>query len=250
MNVNTQGVMAFTAADSAARWTKGLLLATLVLSVIGIVSGLLQIELLSRAAAGGISDAEAASNDSRQQLIGVLQVLVSIGTAVAFLSWFHRVHRNLPSLGGRELKYTPGWAVGGFFVPFLNLVRPLQVMREVWHGSDPSGIARDMAPSGASIRNQLGTPALVGWWWALFLISAFLGNITMRMGLAQNQTLDQLQALSALLVFSDLVDVPAVLVAIKLVGRITGWQAQRRGCVGISPGDSAAAPIAPPDSSP
>ena len=41
-----------------------MLVATLVLSVAGIVSGFLQIELLSRAATG-ISDAEAAANDAR-----------------------------------------------------------------------------------------------------------------------------------------------------------------------------------------
>jgi hypothetical protein len=98
-------------------------------------------------------------------------------------------------------------------------------MREVWHGSDPSGLERDTGPAGPSIRNQLGTPALIGWWWALFLISRFLGNIMM--SFSQNHTLDELQALSALLVFSELLDVPAVVVAVSLVGRITGWQAQR-----------------------
>lgn len=225
--MSTQSVASFAPADNDARWTKGLLLAILVLSVVSLVSGLLQIELLSRAATGGISDAEAAANDSRQQLIGILQLVLYLGTAVAFLMWFQSVHENLPGLGGRELKYTPGWAVGGFFVPFLNLVRPLQVMREVWHGSDPRGIDRDVASGGPSIRNQLGTPALVGWWWVLFLVSGFLGNATIRMAFAQDQTLDQLQALSSLLVFSDVVEFPSALVAIRLVGRITSWQAER-----------------------
>lgn len=231
---NAQAVPAFSPADGAARWTKGLLAAILVLAVAGIVGGLLEIKLLSRAAAEGISDAEALANDSRQAIIRLLQILASLGTAVAFLMWFRRVHRNLPSLGGRELKYTPGWAVGGFFVPFLNCVRPLQVMREVWHGSDPSGIARDTAPSGPAIRNQLGTPAWIAWWWGLLLISSVLASIVMRWGLAENQTIGQLQVLSSLLVLSDLLDVPAALVAIRLVGRITGWQAERR--VGITQG--------------
>ena len=131
-------------------------------------------------------------------------------------------------------------------MPFLNLVRPLQVMREVWHGSDPSGLERDTASSGPSIRNQLGTPALVGWWWALFLISAFLGNITMRMGLAQNQTLDQLQAFSGLLVFSDILDVPSVLVAIRLVSRITRWQAERGDRIRQGGGETLGGAVGPP----
>ncbi len=246
--MNTQSVASFAPADGAARWTKGLLVATLVLSVVGIVSGLLQIELLSRAATGGISDTEVAANDSRQQLIGVLQIVLILGTAVAFLMWFHRVHKNLPALGGRELKYTPGWAVGGFFVPFLNLVRPLQVMREVWHGSDPSGLERDVASGGPSIRNQLGTPSLVGWWWALFLVSSFLGNITARMAFAPNQTLDQLQVMSGLLVFSDVLDVPSAFVAIGLVARIARWQGERSDRIRQSGGETPAASAGKPAS--
>jgi hypothetical protein len=47
-----------------------------------------------------ISDAEAAANDSRQQLTGILQIFVVPGTTVAFLVWFHRMHKSLPALGG------------------------------------------------------------------------------------------------------------------------------------------------------
>lgn len=225
--MSIQFVSSWGPADRAARWTQGLLLAGLVLSVVGIFSGLLQIELLSRAATGGISKAEAAANDSREQLIGILQLAVYVGTVVAFLMWFYRAHKNLPALGGRELKYTPGWAVGGFFVPFLNLVRPLQVMREVWHGSDPAGAERDRAPDGPSIRNDLGTPALVGWWWALFLISGFLGHVLLRMTFRENPTLDDLQTLSSFQVLGNMIDIPSALIALILVGRITRWQAQR-----------------------
>ncbi len=226
--MNIQSATSWVPSDGAARWTRGLLLAGLLLSVVGIFSGFLQIDLISRAATVGISDAEAAANDSRQQLIDVLQVAVYLGTVVAFLIWFHRVHKNLPALGGRELKYTPGWAVGGFFVPLLNLVRPLQVMREIWHGSDPAGADRDRTPDGPSIRNQLGTPALVGWWWALFLISGFLGNALTRTGFRQDLTIDELATLSNLLVLNDLIAIPSALLAFVLVGRTTGWQAQRR----------------------
>lgn len=225
--MTTQFSASFSSPEAAGWWAKGLLLATLVLAAVGVVSGLLQVELLSRAASGGISAAEAAANDSRQHLIALLKILLFVGTAVAFLIWFHRVHKNLPVLGSRELLYTPGWAVGGFFVPFLNLVRPFQVMREVWHGSDPTRLERDAAADSPPIGGHLGTPSLVGWWWALFLVSNFIGYIAGRMGFSPNQTLGQLQDLSRLLVFSDLLEIPSALVAIRLVGRITSWQVER-----------------------
>ena len=218
----------FVPLDARARWIKGLLLVTLALAVVGIASGLLQVELLSRAAHGGITDAEMAANDSRQQLIGQLQLLVLLASALAFLIWFHRAHKNLPALGGRELKYSPRWAVGGFFVPFLNFVRPVQVMREVWHGSDPAGTERDASPAGPGIRNQLGTPPLVNLWWGILILSSLVGNAIFRMGVTENPTLDQLQMMSALLVLSDVIDIPSALVAFSLITRITNWQTERQ----------------------
>ncbi len=213
--------------NGRARWVKVLLLATLVISLVGIFSGLLQLGLLEQAENGDISEAQAAANDARQQLIGIVQVVLYLATGVTFLAWFHRVHKNLSGLGSRELKYSPGWAIGGFFVPFLNLVRPLQVMREAWHASDPAGLERDMGSSGSTVRNQLGTPTLVGWWWAFFLISGFLGNTVMRMSFTENPTIAQLRALTSFMIISDLWDVPLALLAIGLVSRITSWQDQR-----------------------
>ena len=197
------------------------------LSVMGIVSGGMEIELLSRAAKGGVTTDEADASDARQQVIGVVQLPFTLATGIAFFMWFHRVHKNLPALGSRSLKYTPGWAVGGFFVPFLNLVRPAQVMNEVWHASRPTALKRDLGPAGPRLRDRSGAPALVGWWWALFLASGILGRITTRMALAENPTLDHLQTLSGLLVSADVVTIPGVLLAVALIGRITGWQRER-----------------------
>ena len=225
--MSTDSHATFVDPDSVAQWAKGMLLATLALAVVAVYSGLLQVDLISRAASAGISNADAAANDARQQLVGVLQVGAFVGTGMVFLAWFRRVHANLGSLGGRELKYTPGWAVGGFLVPFLNLVRPLQVMREVWHGSDPSGLERDIAAGGPLARNQLRSPALVGWWWALFVLSSFLGWLSTRMMPATPPTIGDLQAVSDVLVLSDVLNVLGAVVTIRLIGRITSWQIDR-----------------------
>lgn len=44
----------------------------------------------------------------------------------AFLVWFWLAYRNLDALDLRR-RYGTGWAIGGWFVPFLNLARPKQV---------------------------------------------------------------------------------------------------------------------------
>ncbi len=132
-----QSVASFSSPKDAGTWAKGLLIASLVLAVVAVISGLLQFKLLSRLAEGSnYTMEEVTQNDSRQGIIGVFQILIWIRTAIAFLIWFHRVNKNLPSLRQTGLIFTPGWAVGFFFVPFFNLVRPFQAMRAAWHGSD------------------------------------------------------------------------------------------------------------------
>lgn len=36
------------------------------------------------------------------------------------------------------MEFTPGWAVGWFFVPIANLFKPYQVVAEIYRASDPS----------------------------------------------------------------------------------------------------------------
>ena len=62
-------------------------------------------------------------------------LLVCVGLLIA---WTHRLYRNLEPLGFRELRFGSGWAVGGWFVPFLNLVRPKQIVNDIWRAGDPA----------------------------------------------------------------------------------------------------------------
>src|SRR5437870_1202350 len=116
-----------------AQWVKGLLIAGIALAALSLVSGLLQQDLLSRAARGLVISAEEASaNDLRQGGIAVLQFAVLIATAVAWLMWLYRAYGNLLHFGTRTTAYSPGWSVGEWFLPFFNLVRAYQIMKELW----------------------------------------------------------------------------------------------------------------------
>src|SRR5438093_12382214 len=64
--------------------------------------------------------------------------LAFIPGAFGFLTWLQRAYRNLPALHATELRYTPGWAVGSWFIPLVNLFAPHQVVSELWKASDPS----------------------------------------------------------------------------------------------------------------
>jgi len=144
----------FAPLDIPSQWTRRLLSAVVIMLVASMVGDLMQNELLSRAKNGNVSKSEAAAEDAREEVIGGLYLLAVAVAGIAFLVWFRRAWRNLKSLGGRDLKYSTAWVVGGFFVPIMNLYRPIQVMREVWHGSNPSNLERDLQPDGPEIRKS------------------------------------------------------------------------------------------------
>jgi len=217
----------FAPLDNPSQWTRGLLFGVVIMLVASIGSDLMQNELLSRAKTGNASQSEAAADDVREKVIGGLYLLAVAVAGIAFLVWFRRAWRNLKSLGGRDLKYSTAWAVGGFFVPILNLYRPIQVMREVWHGSDPSNLERDLQPDGPQIRNQLPTPAMIAWWWGLLDVSMLLGRTAIRIVLGDGSTIDQLHAANTLYILDSMVCIPAVVLAIRIVNRITRWQGER-----------------------
>ena len=106
-------------------------------------------------------------SDLRVGAMALLDVVVFL-TAFGFLiAWTNRAYRNLPALGANDLRFTPGWAVGGWFVPFLNFVRPKQIMNDIWRGSSPEDYAGD------DWRGRSVTP-LLHWWWGLWIVGGLL----------------------------------------------------------------------------
>lgn len=77
--------------------------------------------------------------------------------AVCFLRWKHRAYANLPALGSPAPRYSPGWTVGSYFVPILNLFRPYRAMKDVHNGTLGQPLTT-------------GVPAITRWW-VLWLIT-------------------------------------------------------------------------------
>ena len=100
-------------------------------------------------------------------------------TAVAFLTWIYRANLNCRGFGAQNMRYTPGWAVGYYFIPFLNLFRPYQVMREIWQVSQ----------NPADWEAQPVSPVL-GWWWTAWLTSGVLGHILFRIAMSADSVED------------------------------------------------------------
>lgn len=176
--------------------------------IVAILSDFGQMSLLN----GEFTEAEAAANDSRQNLIGLGFLGVFIVTGIAFLKWIYRANLNCRGFGAENMKFTPGWSIGYYFIPFLNLVRPYQSMKEIWQVSHNPG----------NWKSQSGS-ALLGWWWALWLIYGFIGQMVFRLSMNAD-SIEDLQASTGLSIFSSIINIPLCLVAINLVKTISSKQ--------------------------
>jgi len=152
-----------------ARVTLYLLAGGLLLSLIAIGSGIAQNAMLHEIGSGVEVTAErATANDARQRLIGLVEIVVFLATVVAWLMWQHRAYANLRLVGSRETEYTPGWSVGYWFIPILNLFRPYQITAELWRRSE---LRNGRDPIGS-----LSRPPLILAWWVIYLALGFLGR--------------------------------------------------------------------------
>jgi hypothetical protein len=194
---------------SRARWTVYLLAACLVLDLLGIGSGIAQRSLLLRVAAGTELSTEAAqANDTRHAAIGLLQVLAFVVTAIAWLVWLHRSYGNLRLVGTRQSRFTPGWAVGYWFIPFVNLVRPYQIVADLW-------LRTDVLNSEGSTERR-NAPTIVSLRWGCYLLSGIVSRVSITM--ARNaETLDQLRNVTDLGMAVDALGAIAAWLAITVV---------------------------------
>lgn len=196
----------------------------LVLSIIiylgSIGANLSQIGLISAAQSGEeVTEAQISDNDAHQATALVAQVVVVVLMLVALCVWFHRAYRNLKPLGGQNLKYSPAWAAGGFFVPILNLVRPYQVASEIWQISEstrPSTLASDLSPA----------PSLVKWWWFAFIVDALVVNFVYRLG-PDVGTLSGLMLASKYRIASLVLSIISAILTWRLVTGIDSLQENR-----------------------
>jgi len=90
-----------------------------------------------------------------------IRMLTVLG-AVVFCVWMYRIARNLRSFDVPG--DMPGMFVVAFFIPFLNLWRPYEYVKEAWIGSDPEARTAEERAGGRS-------PGFLLAWWVSWQVS-------------------------------------------------------------------------------
>ena len=215
-----------------ARRVRVALAAVAIVDIVAMISGVLQLRLLQRAQTEEISEEAASTNDLLYGGVGLVQVAAVVVTAVLFIRWFHRAYRNLGVLGGLP-RYGAGWAIGGWFVPILNLWRPKQIANDIWRGTDP-----ELPPGGAPARKGGQLPALFALWWGGWVISNLIDNVAFRLTLRAEE-LPELISSTQVNLLADGFEIPLALVAALVVSRTTGRQDERAAQLGAHGATSA-----------
>jgi hypothetical protein len=207
-----------------ARALQQLLAIFVLVTLASLVADSIELGLLTRLLHEGSSGltAEAATADGRQALVDLLQAAVYVATAIPFLVWFHRAYANLPALGMAPLEVGAGWAIGGWFVPLLNLVRPKEIMNDIWRGSDP-----DRASRLDGFWRVGPVSGLVHLWWTLVLLSWLVDRIVFAVIRIGPQTVASLRTSTMVSLTADVLDVALGLVALELVRRTSRRQQAR-----------------------
>ena len=156
-----------------------------------------------------------------QSTLALVYAPVALATIVFFLIWLNKSYKNLAALRPNYLQFSSGWAVGYWFVPFLALWKPFQVVREVWWESDPE------IPEGQMFLTESlhSAPTYMGVWWAFWIASNIANNIAGRA--YEADTPDEVLIGGIIWIVASLLSIVAAILAAAVVREISARQAAR-----------------------
>jgi hypothetical protein len=217
-------VPSFVSLEPRARWAVLLLVLGIAADVVAAGVDIWEIVLIERFQDGrDISTSALASSDDRQSVISAIQLILMVATAIMFIRWFYAAYRNTAALEEGGVHFKPGWAIGAWFVPILNLWRPKQIANEIWLASGVEGSGPQPGDS----------TVLLTRWWILWVVSGVVGNITART-LFTADSLDDISDSDFVDVVSIGFSIAAAAFAIAVVQHMTRRQVARARRLGVT----------------
>lgn len=87
---------------------------------------------------------------------------------VLTMAWMRRAYLNLSALAVGDLRFDERWSITAWFIPGFNLIRPKQLMDDLWRASHP------LAPPFSSSWRVGPAPVWSSVWWSTFLVGGTL----------------------------------------------------------------------------
>jgi len=200
------------------RFLQTLLILSVILWSIAVYSDFLELKLLNDIKQGLFSSEEelaitANASDTRQMILGLGQGILALTSFIFFMMWVHRSNNNIRALTEESMEYTPGWAVGWFFIPICALYKPYFVIKEIWIM--------------CSKHSNLKRFSVVGLWWTFWLISSCLSKLSTKLQL-KAEDIDELITASFMSTISGGIDIFAKILMFMLISKIFLMQQEIR----------------------
>lgn len=131
---------------------------------------------------------------------------------IFLLYWVDQANKNVRQLGAQGMKFSPGAAIGWFFVPIANLFFIPRIMNEIWKTSkNPS-----------AWQNEPDEPLILRWFWFWVIASAF--SMIADNLYNENLPAEQLVLPTALELVTGLCSLISVIALISVIKKIYAMQ--------------------------
>jgi hypothetical protein len=151
-----------------------------------------------------------------QDITGLLSFAIFVALIVLTMVWMFRLAKNAKAMN-RIGTWTPGWAIGSWFVPpFALYVLPYLMFRDLWKASEPE--------SGYDWRRNPIAPIVHVWWVLYGLLPIAFFSVTFASFRVSSSTRDLAKTLDdtfALSVASSIVQILASVSYLLLVRQLT-----------------------------
>jgi hypothetical protein len=150
---------------------------------------------------GRLDDADDAVGGTRGWLLAV-----SVAVFVLLVIYLFKAAKNTERWQAARARWTPGWAIGGWFIPFANLVIPVLVVLDIWRRSPEDGREPGIA--------------VVIWWWVLYLV----GFTAMWVGRDEPDDLDTFRTLDDVAAAGAVLAIASAILLVVVVRRLAARQ--------------------------
>jgi hypothetical protein len=113
----------------------------------------------------GPSSLELHSARDALSYVGLAVFVLGLGLTIA---WMRRAYLNLSALAVGDLRFDEHWSIWAWFAPGFNLIRPKQLMDDLWRASHP------LAPPFSATWRVGPAPVWSTVWWSAFLVGGVL----------------------------------------------------------------------------
>ncbi len=146
--------------------------------------------------------------------VNLAQGLAIIAGGVCFIALLWRMARNGAILSPGKAKRRTHWAITGWFVPFLNLVRPYDMVKQAWVSTP----VRDGGPI-----FEIPPGYFKAWWW-LFIASGVANRVVARLQFNGVSTMRQLSNEANWLLFAQVLTVASGVACLLVLRALTRRQ--------------------------